>query len=151
LNEPALRAIGDSLGSFISVDSEALKALDRKVGKFLVEVDIHGGLHESLDIVWRERKFKQCLDYMGIPFRCNRCHNTGHLRRDCKGVEVVEDIDEEVDNWEIPDCSLEVEIFGKFERHFRNVSKVQDLPLEKLSGKLQYLCPYLFNSYDVEK
>jgi hypothetical protein len=87
-NEGALRAIGDSLGTFITVDRSALTAADKKVGHVLVEVDIHGGLPETLEICWRDRRKIQNLDYLGIPFRCNRCHCTGHLRRDCEGLKV---------------------------------------------------------------
>ena len=28
-------------------------------------------------------EFKQPLDYMGIPFRCYRCHVYGHLANEC--------------------------------------------------------------------
>jgi hypothetical protein len=145
-NESTLRSIGDSLGTFISVDNATLRAPDRKVNKVLVELDIHGGLHESLDIVWRERKKKQHLDYLGIPFRCNRCHSTGHLRRDCKGGEVMEDIDEELDNWDIPDCTPDVELFGKFDPNYRSVTRNQGSFNGETIGKLKYFCPSLFNS-----
>jgi hypothetical protein len=37
-----------------------------------MEIDIHGGLPELLDIEWRGRHLKQRLDYQGIPFRCSR-------------------------------------------------------------------------------
>jgi len=43
----------------------------RKVGRILVEVGLHGGLPEVIDIEWRGRYFTQRLDYMGIPFRCS--------------------------------------------------------------------------------
>ena len=40
-NEGALKAIGNSLGTFIMVDSHTLSASSRKIGKILVEIDIH--------------------------------------------------------------------------------------------------------------
>jgi hypothetical protein len=43
-NEGALQAIGNSLGVFIVVDTEALAAGSRKIGRVLVEMDIHQGL-----------------------------------------------------------------------------------------------------------
>jgi hypothetical protein len=79
--------------------------MKRKVGKVLVELDIHDGLPEAIDIEWRGRRGKQRLDYMGIPFHCNHCHCTSHLCRDCKGSEEVEERDEEVSNWDVLDCS----------------------------------------------
>jgi hypothetical protein len=50
-----------------------------------VEIDIHLGLLESLEIYWRGHTVTQRLDYLGIPFRCSICRRTGHLRRDCTG------------------------------------------------------------------
>jgi hypothetical protein len=43
-------AIGNSIGRFISVNEQALGSSDRKMGRILVEVDIHSGLLETLDI-----------------------------------------------------------------------------------------------------
>jgi hypothetical protein len=55
------------------------------MGKLLVEIDIHSGLLESLEIDWRGHTMSQRLDYLGISFRCSFCRRTGHLRRDCQG------------------------------------------------------------------
>jgi hypothetical protein len=49
-NEGALRAIGDALGRFIMLDISIMEKSVRKVGRILVEVDIHGGLPEELVI-----------------------------------------------------------------------------------------------------
>lgn len=80
-NKEAIRAIGDSLGKFISFDSASLMGSSRKMTKILVEIDITAGLLENLEIDWRGWKYLQTLDYLGIPFRCNICRETGHLRR----------------------------------------------------------------------
>jgi hypothetical protein len=48
-NEGDLKAIGDALGRFITLDNSTLENSARKVGRILVEVDIHGGLPEVLD------------------------------------------------------------------------------------------------------
>jgi hypothetical protein len=85
-NEGALQAIGNSLGNFISVDKSSLFVASRKVGKVLVEMDIHFGLLEFIEIEWRGRRVLQRLNYLGLPFRCSFCRTTGHLRRDCKGI-----------------------------------------------------------------
>jgi hypothetical protein len=85
-NEKALEAIGNKLGRYISLDEYSLRAPDRRLGKVLVEVDIHSGLLESLEINWRGHTVTQRLDYLGIPFRCTTCRRTRHLRRDCTGV-----------------------------------------------------------------
>jgi hypothetical protein len=84
-NEGALKAIGNALGHCITLDFSSLAAPARKMGRIMVEIDIHEGLPEVLDIEWRGHHIKQRLDYQGISFRCNWCHCTGHLRRDCPG------------------------------------------------------------------
>jgi hypothetical protein len=56
-NEGAMRAIGDALGRFITLDISTLEKYVRKVRRILVEVDIHGGLLEELVIEWHGRQF----------------------------------------------------------------------------------------------
>jgi hypothetical protein len=67
------------------VDEQALGTPDRKLGWVLVEVDIHSGLLETLEIQWRDQLFSHRLDYLGLPFRCTRCHKTGHLKNTYPG------------------------------------------------------------------
>jgi len=52
-NEGALRAIGDSLGRFIALDSKLLNSPMRKMGRFFVELDIYNGFPETIEIEWR--------------------------------------------------------------------------------------------------
>jgi hypothetical protein len=72
-NEGALQAIGKSMGKFIMVDRTTLSAKSRKVGRIMVEMDIHLELPEVIEIEWRGRRVLQRLDYLGIPFRCSIC------------------------------------------------------------------------------
>jgi hypothetical protein len=67
-NTKALMAIGNALGRFICVDEQSPCAPNRKLGRILVEIDIHSGLLETLDIQWRDQFFSQRLDYLGLPF-----------------------------------------------------------------------------------
>jgi hypothetical protein len=80
-NAKALEAIGNVLGRFIKVDEQSLNAPDRRMGKVLVELDIHSGLLESLEIDWRGHTLSQKLDYLGIPFRCSFCRRTRPLEK----------------------------------------------------------------------
>jgi hypothetical protein len=49
-NAVAMEAIGKSLGSFVSLDDSVMSAPSRKMGKILVEIDIHEGLPEIMEI-----------------------------------------------------------------------------------------------------
>jgi hypothetical protein len=52
--------------------------------KTLVEIYVHGGLLDTLEIEWRGMVITQRLDYLGVPFRFSRCRQTGHLKKDCR-------------------------------------------------------------------
>ena len=53
------------------------------MAKVLVEVDITKGLIPELDIVCGDKVVTQRLDYLHLSFRCNYCHDTGHLWNTC--------------------------------------------------------------------
>jgi hypothetical protein len=52
-NLQALELIGSSLGRFLTVDQASLAKSDRKMAKILVELDVHAGLPDILNIDWR--------------------------------------------------------------------------------------------------
>jgi hypothetical protein len=150
-NEGALRAIGDTLGRFITLDYKALSSPMRKMGRVLVEVDIFGGLSETIEIEWRGRKIAQPLDYLGLPFRCNICRQMGHLRRDCKG-KLLEDLSEESELQRSPPAYCETDASLDFLNESLGGSAPPLLePDTSLSGKLLLLCPLLFNSLTCEE
>jgi len=84
-NTKSLTTIGNELGHFLVVHEEALNGNDRQMGRVQVELDIHKGLLETLDIEWRRRVIGQKLDYLGVPFRCSFCRRMGHLRKNYPG------------------------------------------------------------------
>jgi hypothetical protein len=86
-----MAAIGNTLGRFIKVDDQALSAPQRRMGKILVEVDIHTGLLESLEIHWRGHTISQKTGLLGITFSCTLCRRTDHLRNDCQGFSEEEE------------------------------------------------------------
>jgi hypothetical protein len=75
--------IGSALGRFIVVEDNLLGAQDRKISRVLVEVDIHNGLLETLEIQWRDQVIVKNLDYLGIPLCCSLCRWMGLLRNSC--------------------------------------------------------------------
>ena len=44
---------------------------------------MRNGLAEDIVIKKGDTVFTQSLDYVGLPFRCNRCHKYGHLLAHC--------------------------------------------------------------------
>jgi hypothetical protein len=112
-NEGALTSIGNSQGNFIIVYLKNLDLAQRKVAKVLVEMDVHLGLPEILEVEWRGCFHKQKLDYLGLPFRCSFCRSLSHLRRDCKGLKEEEEFSEEqyFPSY-LPDSSLDIGFYG---------------------------------------
>jgi hypothetical protein len=47
--------IGNLLGRFLKVDEVGLLSTDKRMVRVLVELDIHSGLLEMLDLEWREQ------------------------------------------------------------------------------------------------
>jgi len=82
-NEKALTEIANGLGHFLAVDEKALQARDKRLCKVLVEVEIHEGFLESVELEWRGMIRSQNLDYLGVSFKCTICRKTGHLRWNC--------------------------------------------------------------------
>jgi hypothetical protein len=145
-NAGALEAIGNSLGSFISLGESVLSAPNRKMGKILVEMDIHGGLPKIIEIEWRGRRIVQKLDYLGIPFPCSNCRNTKHLRRDCSGwdaEEISEDTTLHKDNG---DLAFEVDSAWVGTRYPSIESLHSSERDDLISGKLKLHCPSLYDS-----
>jgi hypothetical protein len=126
-----------------------LCAPDRKLARVLVEVDIHNGLLETLEIQWRDQVIVQNLDYLGIPFRCSLCRRTGHLRSSCQGFAGVEEESESENS-----CLRKTQRIDSPEFY----SNVREVPCpassfspigtgcDTLTGKLKTHCPSFFNS-----
>jgi hypothetical protein len=51
-NKKALMAIGNLLIHFLKVDEKGLQAPDKRMACVLVELDLHVGLMESLELEW---------------------------------------------------------------------------------------------------
>jgi hypothetical protein len=67
-NHKALEAIGNMLGCFIKTDEEVMLSSDRRMVKILVEIDVHGGILDTIEIEWCDMVITQRLDYLGVPF-----------------------------------------------------------------------------------
>jgi len=48
-----------------------------------VEMDLSGALPKAIILEVYDEEWVQTVDYKHIPFRCHKCHERGHLFRDC--------------------------------------------------------------------
>ena len=55
-------------------------------------MDVSGALHEGLCLEYRDEDYFQAIDYEKIPFRYRKCHEHGHLIRECPLNKTVEDL-----------------------------------------------------------
>jgi hypothetical protein len=46
-------------------------------------MDISKALPGSITLEYQDDDWSQTIDYEHIPFRCRKCHEHGHLFRDC--------------------------------------------------------------------
>jgi hypothetical protein len=46
-------------------------------------MDVSGALPEAISLEFRDEEWIQSIDYEKILFRCRRCHEHGHLLREC--------------------------------------------------------------------
>jgi len=141
-----LEAVGNSIGRFLSVDAVSLKSPVKKMAKTLVEVDVHAGLLEVLEIEWQDLVFVQRLDYLGIPSRCTYCRRTKHLRKGCTNI-FGSLVDDDSSNDILGNTVTPVEEDPNLLVYPALGSK--DSPSAHNSsfvGKLKYYCPKLYNS-----
>ena len=79
-----LSKIGNSIGKFIYVDPWCRGEKDKRIAWILIEKPYKGGYPNHIVIAWEGAKINQRLDFWGIPFRCSKCHHTGHLIKNCQ-------------------------------------------------------------------
>ena len=77
------KLIGNTLGTYLETDLSFLDMGVCCLGKVLVLLDLRNGLAADILIKKGGSEFYQPVDYLGIPFRCNRCHAHSHLIPDC--------------------------------------------------------------------
>jgi hypothetical protein len=116
------------------------------MAKVLVEVDIHAGYWNLLEIDWRGHIIVQRLDYLGIPFRCSLCRRTGHLRKECHSALGMSDSE---DSLEDQSKDLYMDVADSQELGDYAAMRVEDTSGNSVAtfvGKLKSLCPSLYFS-----
>ena len=77
------KLVGNTLGTHLETDFSYLQTGVCCLGRVLVLLDFRNGLAADLVIKKGNTEFNQPLDYLGIPFRCYRCHIYVHLANEC--------------------------------------------------------------------
>jgi hypothetical protein len=76
-------AIGNKLGKYVKTSEATLKGRYTSYARICIEMDVSGALPEAISLEFRDEEWIQSIDYEQIPFRCRRCHEHGHLLREC--------------------------------------------------------------------
>jgi hypothetical protein len=81
--EEILMGIGNTVGQYVKA-SEATKIRKyTSYARICIYMDISKPLPGSITLEYQDEDWNQPLDYEHIPFRCRKCHEHGHLFRDC--------------------------------------------------------------------
>jgi len=81
--EETLADIGNKLGVFIKVAEETKSRRYTSYARICVQMHLTKALADSVSLFHDDFEWNQPLDYEHIPFRCRKCHEHGHLFRDC--------------------------------------------------------------------
>jgi hypothetical protein len=77
------QAIGNKLGKYVKSSEATLKGIYTSYERICIEMDVSGALLEAISLEFRDEEWIQSTDYKQIPFLCRRCHEHGHLLREC--------------------------------------------------------------------
>eukprot|EP00253_Pinus_taeda_P010957 PITA_10957 len=82
----SLKTIGNKLGHFLKISEVTLKGRYTSFARICVEMDLSGAISEVIILDLYDEEWVQNVDYEHIPFRCGKCHEHGHLYRDCPSI-----------------------------------------------------------------
>ena len=82
-NETRFAEIGNYLGEYVCSDYSHHETGKYTVAKIMVKIDLRLGLSAEINVQSKDGDFVQILDYVGVPFKCHRCHVHGHLVASC--------------------------------------------------------------------
>ena len=80
------KAIGNTLGSFLMGDYWRENKGLYTYARICVELDLSKGLPDQINLKINDFVWTQTLDYENTAFRCQHCHQTGHLQNSCPAL-----------------------------------------------------------------
>ena len=78
-----LKGIGNTIGSFVKVAESTKRGRYTTYARICAYMNITEPLLDSIELEYHDEIWNQPIDYEHIPFRCRRCHEYGHLYREC--------------------------------------------------------------------
>ena len=78
-----LEELSKCLGSFIKILKQTKSQRYTTFARICIYMDLSKALPEAIRLLWDDDEWIQNLDYEQVPFRCRRCHEYGHLFREC--------------------------------------------------------------------
>jgi hypothetical protein len=81
--EEILMGIGNTLGQYVKASEATKQRKYTSYARICVYMNISKALPGTVTLEYQDEDWQQTLDYEHIPFRCRRCHEHGHLYRDC--------------------------------------------------------------------
>lgn len=78
-----IKGIGNSIGSFVKVAESTKRGKYTTYARICAYMNITEPLPDLIELEYHDEIWNQTLDYEHIPFRCHRCHEYGHLLREC--------------------------------------------------------------------
>lgn len=81
--QASLKAIGNKLGHFLKNLEATLRGKYTSYACICVEMDLSGSLPNEVILEVYDEEWVQTIDYEHISFKCHKCHEHGHLSRDC--------------------------------------------------------------------
>lgn len=81
--ETSLQEIGNAIGQFVRVAEETRLCKHTSYARICVYIDLKQPLPDTVSFFHEDSEWVQVIDYEQVPFRCRKCHDIGHLYRDC--------------------------------------------------------------------
>lgn len=90
LDPEILEGIGNTIRTFVKVAETTKRGRYTSYARKCVDTNITEPLSESIELEYHDEVWQEPVDYEHIPFRCRRCHEYGHLFKQCP-LNIVEE------------------------------------------------------------
>jgi hypothetical protein len=82
-DDETLKDIGNALGNFFKIAEQTKTNKYTSYARICIYMHIAKTLSDSICLAHEDTEWIQTLDYEHVPFRCHKCHEHGHLFKDC--------------------------------------------------------------------